>query len=236
MPEIVGRGHAAVRHRHLPRAHHLVAGDHAADRAVADGDEEGLVGDCRETQHAPQRLARIETRRVEGLGRRCETLHITGHARRLAEQHLDGHVDRRVAELRIAHQQATVVRERADDGERTALAGAEGREAIDGRRRHHEHIALLRLVAPELHRRHAGLVVEDGPQIDDGPATAVCDRLRHGVREPARADIVDEEDRVGLALLPAAVDDLLCATLHLGVAALHGREIEIGGRGARADR
>ena len=236
MPKIVGRGHAAVRHRHLPRARHLVAGDHAADRAVTDGDEEGLVGDRREAQHAAQRLARIEARRVEGLGRGCETLHIAGHARRLAEQHLEGHIDRRLCELRIAHHETPVIGQRADHGERTALAGTEGREAIDGLRRHHQHIALLRLVAPELHRRHAGLVVRDGAQIDESAATAVCDRLGHRIRESARADIVDEEDRVGLALLPAAIDDLLRTPLHLGIAALYGREIEIGGRGTRADR
>ena len=236
MPEIVGRGHAAVRHRHLPRARHLVAGDHAADRAIADGDEEGLVGDRRETQHAAQRLARIETRRVEGLGCGCETLHIAGHARRLAEQHLEGHVDRGVAKLRIAHHKTPVIGQRADHGERTPLARAEGREAIDGLRRHHQHIALLRLVAPERHRRHAGLIVRDGAQVDESAATAVRDGLRHRIGEPARANVVDEEDRVGLALLPAAIDNLLCAALHLGIAALHGREIEVCGRGTGTDR
>ena len=234
--EVVGRGDAAVRHRHLPGPDHLVARDHAADRTVADGDEEGLVGHRREPQHAAQRLARVDARGVEGLPRRFEPLHIAGHARRLAEQHLDGHVDRRIAEQRIAHQQPTVVGERADDRERAALACAERREAVDGLGRHHEHIALLRLVAPELHRRHAGLVVEDGAQVDHGAAAAVCDRLRHGVRKTTCADIVDEQDGVGHALRPAAVDDLLRAPLHLGVAALHRREIEVGRRSARADR
>ena len=54
---------------------------------------------------------------------------------------------------------------------------------------------------------------------------------------------MDGEDRVVRAELPAAVDDLLAAALHLGVLALHGGEIEplvtaprcAGGRGAAAE-
>ena len=51
-------------------------------------------------------------------------------------------------------------------------------------------------------------------------------QLRQGVRQAAGADIVDRQDRVVLAQLPAAVDDFLRAPLHLGVAALHRVEIE----------
>jgi hypothetical protein len=43
---------AHIGHRHLPRADHLVARGPAADRAVADGDQERLARDRRQAQHA----------------------------------------------------------------------------------------------------------------------------------------------------------------------------------------
>src|SRR5205823_6011697 len=52
----------------------------------------------------------------------------------------------------------------------------------------------------------------------------------------ARADVVDERDRVVLARRPAAIDDFLRAALHLGIAALYGGEVEVGTRAAAADR
>src|SRR5690606_41113000 len=47
--------------------------------------------------------------------------------------------------------------------------------------------------------------------------------------------VVDGKDGVALTLLPAAVDDLLGAALDLGVATLHGIEIEFGRIAAHAD-
>ena len=99
-----------------------------------------------------------------------------------------------------------------------------------------QHVALLRFVAPELHRAHAGLVARNRAQLDLGAAVAVVDDLGHGVRQAARADVVDRGDRVVVAERPARVDDLLRAPLHLGVAALHGCEVELGLAGAAALR
>ena len=50
------QAHGDVGHGHLPGSHHLVAADHAADGAVADGDQERLVGDRRQTQQPIERL------------------------------------------------------------------------------------------------------------------------------------------------------------------------------------
>ena len=44
---------------------------------------------------------------------------------------------------------------------------------------------------------------------------------------------MNEENRIPAAARPAAIDDLLATTLHLGVAALHGSEIEVLGRSPR---
>ena len=49
---VVGQRHGAVGHRHLPRTDHLVAAGQPAHGAVADGDEEGLVGHGGVAQHA----------------------------------------------------------------------------------------------------------------------------------------------------------------------------------------
>ncbi len=58
------------------------------------------------------------------------------------------------------------------------------------------------------------------------PHAARVDELGQRVRQPAGADVVDRQDRVALAQLPAAVDHLLRAALDLGVAALHRVEVE----------
>ena len=45
-----------ARDGYLPRTDHLVAADHAADAAIADGNQESLVGDGGVAQHAVRRL------------------------------------------------------------------------------------------------------------------------------------------------------------------------------------
>ena len=73
-------------------------------------------------------------------------------------------------------------------------------------------------------------------QIDDGTAMAVGHRFRHGVGKAASAHIVNEVDGVVRTQRPAAIDHFLTAALHFRVVALHGREIEVLVRSARADR
>ena len=120
-----------------------------------------------------------------------------------------------------------------DDGIRTALARTDRLELLQLLGCDGQDIALLRLVAPDLHRRHARIGVGYGAQIETSAASGIMDQLGQGVGQPARADVVDEEDGIVLAERPAAVDDLLAATLHLRVGALHGGKIQILGRGAR---
>ena len=54
------------------------------------------------------------------------------------------------------------------------------------------------------------------------------------VGQPARANVVNRQDRVVLTHRPAAVDHLLRTPLHLGVAALHRVEVQIFDVAARA--
>ena len=67
---------------------------------------------------------------------------------------------------RIVDVQPAVVRDLADHGERAALAVAQRAERGELLGRDHEHVALLRFVAPELERRHARLVAQDLAQVD----------------------------------------------------------------------
>src|SRR5215472_555274 len=62
------------------------------------------------------------------------------------------------------------------------------------------------------------------------------DYFRQCIRQAASSHIVDRQDWIRIAHLPAAVDDLLRAALDLGVAALDRIEIEIGGVGASDQR
>ena len=62
MTLVIGDGDRHIADRNLPGADELVAADEAADGAVADGDEESLVRDGRQAQHAIGRLAQIDAR------------------------------------------------------------------------------------------------------------------------------------------------------------------------------
>ena len=116
----------------------------------------------------------------------------------------------------------------ADHGEGTALALADVLKQSARGRRDREHVALLRLVAPDLARRKARVFHRDRAQLDARTPARGVDELRKGVGQAARPHVVDREDRIRLAELPAAVDHLLRAAFHLGVVALHGIEVEVG--------
>ena len=133
----------------------------------------------------------------------------------------------------------------ADDGERAALALAKLAEDVEARGRHREDVAFLGLVAPDLERRHAGLVIGQLAQVEFPTAAGVVDELGQGVGNATGADVVDEADGIVRAERPAAVDNLLATAFHLGVVALHAGEIEVlvaraaadgaGGTAAQAD-
>ncbi len=174
--------HGDVGNRHLPGAHHLVAADHSADGAVADGDQEGLVGNRRQTEQSIERLA---DRRSGGRESRCRLVcrsRIAGHARRFAQQYLDRHIDRRGGQQRVGDEQAAVTGDLAHHGVRTALPFAQGREQRHASGGERQHVALLGFVAPELHRRQFGLCARNLAQVDAPAALTVCDRLGQGVR------------------------------------------------------
>src|SRR5690606_33809918 len=234
------RRHRAIGHRNLPGADHLIARHHAGDRAIADGDQEVLAGDGRQLQYAFCRL--LDGDAVELQRQLLDQLtplfprELALHFRRLAEQHRHRQIDRVVGEDRVAEAQMFFVGGDADHGEWRALARADVGELLQVFRAHREYIALLRLVAPDFHRRHAGFVIRHLAQLELAALVAVLDQLGKGVRQTTGADVVNEFDRILVRHGPAAVDHFLAAALHLWVLPLHGGEIQILGGGAAGHR
>ena len=184
-------------------------------------------------QHPEARLGQRQLAERERGRVRLAAPGLARHARRLAEEHGELHFDRLVPELPVLDDQASVIGHDADDGSRAALALADRLELSDALGGDAEHETLLGLVAPQLARRHSGLFVGQCAQIDRGAPPGDVDELRQRVRQPARTDVVNGEHRIALAEPPAAVDDLLGAPLHLGVAPLHRIEVQVLGIGAR---
>ena len=114
----------------------------------------------------------------------------------------------------------------ADDRVGAALACTDRGERVDIARTQREHITFLRLVAPDLERRHAGFGIGYGAQRYLATPTAVVQDLRNGIGQTAGADVVDHENGIAFAGRPAGIDDHLRTAFDLGVVALYRGEVE----------
>ena len=231
-----GGGDGNVGHRHLPWADHLVTGNEAGDGAVADGDQEALARHGRVMQNALDAFGDVEVRRIEVITQLGFANHRTVHARRLAQQHFQRHVHRVVAEVAIRDSKLRFGSGFTDDGKRAALAFADRLEALEVFRADRQHVTFLGFVRPDFVRGHARLVIGDVAQFETATAVAIVDQFREGVGQTARANVVDEADRVLVTQLPAAVDDFLATTLHFRVFTLYGSKIQIRRTGAGGHR
>ena len=61
---VVGQGHRAVGHRHLPRTDHLVTVGQATHSAVADGDQEAFARHGGVAQHLDHRVLQAHTGQI----------------------------------------------------------------------------------------------------------------------------------------------------------------------------
>ena len=122
---VIRHAHRHVRHRHLPRTDHLVAHDHACHRPVTDGNQEGLVGYGRQSQHTVDGIAHVNTGCHKRLMCNRHPLHITQHLRRLAEQQAHRQIDGRVVKVAVAQYQLLLFSGAAEHGIRTTLALAQ---------------------------------------------------------------------------------------------------------------
>ena len=150
---------------------------------------------ARSTRSTASARSTRRARRTAATSRR-EPRDVARHPRRLAEQRRQVHVDRRVAEQRVAHLEAAhrlSRRRRRRTGSARARRGARNRSRRV--RRDRQDVPLLRLVAPDLARRHPRLFVRRRAQVDARAAAGAVRDLGQRVRQAARADVVDREDR-----------------------------------------
>ncbi|KAI3485372.1 hypothetical protein L1887_51346 [Cichorium endivia] len=126
-----------------------------------------------------------------------------------------------------------------------ALALGDRLEARQVRRGDSQHVSLLRLVAPDLHGAHRRVVDQHVADLEARAEPSIVHELGQRVAQTARTDIVDALDGVTLSHLAldharsiaeggAGVDDLLAATLHLGIVTLDRGKVERGARRAAA--
>ena len=123
----------AVGDRHLPRAHALVARAQAADAAVANRDQERLVGHGRRAQHAVDRLGQVDAAGVERGGAPARR----GATSRVMRGGLPSSAGRSMSTASlpnsgVVHDEPMVVGGRADDRERAPFALAERAERARG--------------------------------------------------------------------------------------------------------
>ena len=171
----------AVGDRHLPRADALIARAQAADRPVANRDEERLVGDGRRAQDAIDRVGDGDAAGVERAERRRDA------ARRRASCAAAcraGPADPcrprrcRTAASCTTRRWSSVAVPTTANGQRSRSQSARKRVEVVGR--DGQHVALLRLVAPDLARRHAGLLVRRRAQVDARAAARAVGESRAG--------------------------------------------------------
>ncbi|MNZ59867.1 hypothetical protein D3C78_779200 [compost metagenome] len=189
----------AVRHRDLPRANHLIACHHTGHGTVTDGHQEGFLCHGRQMQNAVYRIGNRHTMQIQRFARRFTGLHVAGHFWRFAQQHVQRQIDRLIVEMRIVHGQVQLFCRFANHRVRRALAAAQlvKQRQLIGSNGHH--VAFLRFVTPDFQRAHAWLIAQNIAQIEAATAAAIAHQLWHGVRKTARTDVVDKQNRVGIA-------------------------------------
>ena len=111
-------------------ADHLVAVGHAANAAVANGNQEVFSRYGRQAQNAIGGFGNVDIARVKRFFGRCNCFVGARGFGRFAEQDVQRQIDRIVGEQIVAHFQMTVVGRRADYGKRAAFAFADGAEGV----------------------------------------------------------------------------------------------------------
>ncbi|MNT37693.1 hypothetical protein D3C72_1738400 [compost metagenome] len=138
-----GGGNRAVGYRDLPWPDHLIACHHAGHGTVADGDQEGFLGNCRQVQNAFYRIGQSNVVALYRLAFSLQTSHVARHLRRFAQQHVQRHVDRLVVEMAVVQRQMLFFGGFTDHCIRGTLTAANLVELRHLRRGNRHHIAFL---------------------------------------------------------------------------------------------
>ena len=228
--------HGAVRHRHLPGADVLIAGNQTAHAAVADRDEERLIGNRRVLQHGLHGVRHREHTGVKGLEVRLHALHVAVHARGFAEKHVHRHIHGALFAVAAFDDQFVVIADAAQHRVRATFTLTERikRRKLLGRNR--DHVAFLAFVAPDFQGAHALFFHGHLRQRKVRTVAGQIRQFGHGVGQPACAHVVNRENGVLGAARPAAVDHFLRPAFHFRVAALHGVKVKAFGVRTRRHR
>src|SRR5450830_923903 len=89
------------------------------------------------------------------------------------------------------------------------------------------HITLLRFITPKLAWRHTRLFVMHRAQAEYCPHTRIVYQFRECVRDTTSTYVMDTQNWILLAQLPATVNHFLCAAFQLWVAALYRIKIQV---------
>ncbi len=115
-----------------------------------------------------------------------------------------------VAEVRVGDDQPAV---RASPGRPPRRGSARARRSPRSARGRRRGSRARSAPAPRCTRSRSGAIPgssrRDRAQLEGPARTAAVDQLRQRIGQPARADVVDRQDRVRRAQLPAAIDHLL---------------------------
>ena len=153
-------------------------------------------------------------------------LNSAGHLRCFAKQHFKRQVNRPVLKLRVIHGKVAIISGFTQNGKEAAFTLAKSGKPVTAFRCDCQHITLLRLVAPDLHRAHTRLHVVYGTQIQPAATTGIMDQFRHSVGESTRSNVMNKENRVLITHLPTAIQHLLASALHLRITSLNRIKIE----------
>ena len=216
-----------VGHRHLPRAHHLVTCSHATHAAIANSDQETLVSDRWQTQHAGNRLLQLDFAAIQSGQLYLLALDRTRHFGRLAQQYRQRHIHRIVPEQLVMHDQPVVGNRMAQHRKRTAFACTNFLKCGQTLRCNGQHISFLRFVTPDLHRRHAALFRRHFAQLQSCAAASAMHQLRQRIGDTTGTHIMYRQNKIVGTHLPAAVYHLLRTALHFRIATLNRVKIQI---------
>ena len=155
-----------------------------------------LVRDGRHAQDAPAGLLQFDAREIRRLLPHRPADDVLHRLRRLAEQHFERHVDRPVTSRRILDDQRAGVVEPPDDGigqrSRAHTPSNQARSSDRSRARSVPGPRCTRFPAATCRHR-----ARDIADLHARTAMTVIHDFGHRVRQTARSDVVDQQDRVG---------------------------------------
>ena len=132
----------------------------------------------------------------------------------------------------ILYQQVRLIGHFTEQRKRTTFALTKCSKVIKSIGIDQHHVTFLRLVTPDLQRRHAAVGTMDITQLKLATHTRIVYQFWHRIGEPTGTNIVNAANWVVLALTPASINHFLTATLHLRVMALYRIKIQVSRIGA----